>query len=63
MPIVQIDFLAGRTQEQKEAMMMKVTEAICETLNAPPDSVRIILHEHTTDEISIGGKTMKQLGR
>ena len=36
MPIVHIDFLEGRTKEQKEAMMKKVTAAISETLVVTP---------------------------
>ena len=63
MPIVHIDFLEGRTQEQKEAMMKKVTEAICDTLIVEPEKVRIVLNEKSTDEISVGGIPMTKLGR
>ncbi|MBN1276814.1 MAG: 2-hydroxymuconate tautomerase family protein [Deltaproteobacteria bacterium] len=63
MPIIHIDFLEGRTQEQKEAMMKKVTEAICETLAVEPEKVRIILSEKSTDDISVGGVTLTKLRR
>ncbi|MEA2040818.1 MAG: 2-hydroxymuconate tautomerase [Thermodesulfobacteriota bacterium] len=61
MPIVHIDFLAGRTQEQKEAMMKKVTAAISETLVVTPEKVRIVLNERSSDDISVGGVTMTKL--
>ncbi len=45
MPIVQIELLEGRTVEQKRALVKEVTDAICRTVNAPPEAVRIILRE------------------
>jgi 4-oxalocrotonate tautomerase len=61
MPIVHIYYLEGRSQDQKEACMKKVTEAICETLIAPPENVRIVMHEKPLNEISVGGVTMEKL--
>jgi 4-oxalocrotonate tautomerase len=61
MPLAHIYFLEGRNQDQKEAMMQKVTEAICETLVAPPENVRVLLHEQSTDSISVGGETMTKI--
>ncbi|HOP47563.1 MAG TPA: 2-hydroxymuconate tautomerase [Desulfobacteraceae bacterium] len=61
MPIVHIYFLEGRTQEKKENLMKKVTEAICDTLDVEPERVRIILSEKTTDDISVGGVTLTKL--
>ena len=43
MPIVQMEILKGRTVEQKRAMVKEVTDAICRTLNAPPEAVSIII--------------------
>ncbi len=61
MPIVHIDFLEGRTKEQKEAMMKKVTAAISETLVVTPEKVRIVLNELSSDDFSVGGVTMTKL--
>jgi len=61
MPIVHIYFLEGRTHEQKETMMKKVTEAICDTLAVEPEKVRIVLNEKSTDDYSVGGISFTKL--
>lgn len=55
MPNVVIDFLEGRSLEQKRAMVKKVTEALVETLNCQPEAVQIVIHEVSTDQIANGG--------
>lgn len=55
MPIVEITLLEGRTFAQKEKLVTKVTEAIVESLDAPLDSVRIILREVPAYHFAAGG--------
>jgi len=55
MPNVVIDFLAGRSIEQKREMAKRVTQAIVETINCPPEAVQIIMHEISTEQIANGG--------
>ncbi|OCF93681.1 4-oxalocrotonate tautomerase [Gilliamella sp. wkB7] len=55
MPNVVIDFLEGRTVEQKREMAKRVTVAIAETLNCKPEAVQIIMHEISKDQIANGG--------
>lgn len=55
MPIVQIDMLEGRTVEQKRTLVRRVTEAIVESLNCAPDTVRIVLREMKPEHLGIGG--------
>jgi 4-oxalocrotonate tautomerase len=43
MPIVQIHMIEGRSEEQKRALVRKVTDAICETANCPPEAVNVII--------------------
>jgi 4-oxalocrotonate tautomerase len=43
MPIVQIHMIEGRSEEQKRALVRKVTDAICETANCPPEAVKVII--------------------
>jgi len=45
MPVVQIDMIEGRSEEQKRALAKKVTEAIVETAKCPPESVTIVIRE------------------
>lgn len=55
MPIVQIELLEGRTVEQKRALVKEVTNAICKTLNAPPEAVRIILRDMKFENFANAG--------
>ena len=55
MPNVVIDFLEGRTIEQKREMAKRVTDAIVQTLNCKPEAVQIIMHEVSKDQIANGG--------
>lgn len=63
MPIVTVNMLEGRTDEQKTALIKEVTEAICHSIDAPVASVRVIINEMTNTQFGIGGKTAKELGR
>lgn len=55
MPNVVIDFLEGRSLDQKRAMAKRVTEALVETLNCKPEAVQIVIHEISKDQIANGG--------
>ncbi len=63
MPIAQIHLLEGRSDEQKEALIEEVTSAIMKTLDAPQQSVRVILTEMPKQHFGIGGQSAKKLGR
>ena len=56
MPNVTIDFLEGRTIEQKREMATRVTDAIVQTLNCKPEAVQIIMHELSKDQLANGGE-------
>jgi 4-oxalocrotonate tautomerase len=55
MPIVQIHLLKGRTVEQKRALVKRVTEAVSETVNAPPEAVEVIISEMERENFSRAG--------
>jgi 4-oxalocrotonate tautomerase len=55
MPIVQIHLLEGRDNEKKRQLVAEVTKAICSTLGAPPEKVRIILSEMADNHYAVGG--------
>ena len=63
MPIAQIHVIEGRTDEQKEHLIAKMTQAIVEALDAPEQSVRIIITEVPKQHFGIAGKSAKSLGR
>ncbi len=55
MPIIEITLIEGRTQDQKQALAKKVTDAVEESLGAPRDTVRIILREVPKHHFAVGG--------
>jgi len=57
MPIVDITMLEGRSDEKKKAMMRAVTDAIEQSLDAPRESIRIMLREVPAKHFAVAGKT------
>ena len=55
MPIVIVNIKEGRTLEQKRAMVAKMTEVLCETMDVTPPSVRIIINEMKNENFAKGG--------
>ncbi len=63
MPFAQIHLLEGRTEEQKRAVIEKVTRALVEALDAPIDTVRVLITEVPKANWGIGGVSAKDRGR
>lgn len=55
MPIVQIHLFEGRSLEQKRDLVRKVTKAVCESINTPPEAVKIILSDMKRSDYAEGG--------
>jgi 4-oxalocrotonate tautomerase len=45
MPYVTVKMLAGRTVEQKRALIEKVTAAVSESVDAPKENVTVFIEE------------------
>ena len=58
MPTIQIDMIAGRTLDQKREMVKKVTEAVVQAIACPPESVNIIIHENSKEQLATAGKLL-----
>lgn len=63
MPIIQVNMLEGRTDDQKEKLVAELTQAVVVALEAPQESVRVMINEFPNTHFGVGGKTAKQLGR
>ena len=63
MPFAQIYLLEGRTEEQKLAVIQKVTQALQEALGAPKENVRVWIHDMPKENWGIAGVSAKDLGR
>jgi 4-oxalocrotonate tautomerase len=63
MPIAQLYILEGRDAQKKERLIAEVTGAISRALDAPPESVRVLIQEMPKAHFGIGGRSAEQLGR
>jgi 4-oxalocrotonate tautomerase len=63
MPIAHLYILEGRDDEKKERLIAEVTEAIHRAIDAPVDSVRVILTEMPKAHFGVGGQSAKKRGR
>lgn len=58
MPYVTVKMLEGRTEEQKRALVEKVTEAVAETTGAPKEKIVVFIEEMSKNHYAIGGKRL-----
>ncbi|PSJ46410.1 MULTISPECIES: 2-hydroxymuconate tautomerase [Zobellella] len=63
MPIVLVNMMEGRNDAQKEAVIEEVTAALVRALDAPRESVRVLINELPPQHFGIGGQSAKKLGR
>ena len=63
MPFAQIYMLEGRTEEQKKAVIEKVTQALVDAVDAPIASVCVWIQEVPKENWGISGVSAKELGR
>ena len=58
MPIVLIDWIEGRSLEQKREIVKQITEVICRVGEVDPQQVRIFFTEHPKQDYAIAGKLL-----
>ncbi|MBY4866885.1 4-oxalocrotonate tautomerase family protein [Burkholderia sp. Bp9017] len=63
MPVAHLYILEGRDDDKKERLIAEVTEAIHRSLDAPIESVRVIITEMPKAHFGIGGQSAKKRGR
>ena len=63
MPFAQIYMIEGRTEEQKRAVIEKVTAALHEAVGAPKEAIRVWIHDMPKENWGIAGVSAKDLGR
>lgn len=59
MPILNIALVAGRSNEQKEALIKEVTAACVKALGVGPETVRILLQDIATQDFGVAGESVK----
>jgi 4-oxalocrotonate tautomerase len=63
MPFAQIFLVEGRTEEQKRAVIEKVTQALTEAVGSPKENVRVWIMDVPKANWGIAGVSAKDLGR
>ncbi|MDQ0154352.1 2-hydroxymuconate tautomerase [Robertmurraya andreesenii] len=58
MPYVTVKMLEGRTEEQKKALVEKVTAAVTETTGAPVENVVVFIEEMKKNHYAVAGKRL-----
>lgn len=63
MPIAQIYLLEGRDPDKVERLIAEVTEAIHKAIDAPRESVRVVVIEMPKTHFGIAGQSARARGR
>jgi 4-oxalocrotonate tautomerase len=58
MPLIQINLAAGRTDDQKRALLQAVTDAVESSIGAPLESIRVWISEFEPTEYMAGGELL-----
>ncbi|MXZ07570.1 MAG: 2-hydroxymuconate tautomerase [Acidimicrobiia bacterium] len=61
MPIVTVNLLEGRSPEQIEGMIAAVSEALVRSLDAPIETVRVMVNELQPHGFGIAGRPAYQV--
>ncbi len=57
-PYVTVKMLEGRTEEQKQALVEKVTDAVVETTGATKEKVVVFIEDMPKNHYAVGGKRL-----
>ena len=58
MPLIQVNLAAGRTDEQKRALLTAITEAVESSIGAPRASIRVWISEFEPTEYMAAGELL-----
>lgn len=58
MPYVTVKMLEGRSEEQKKALVEKVTAAVAETTLAPKEKIVVFIEEMSKNHYAVAGKRL-----
>ncbi|SDH69274.1 4-oxalocrotonate tautomerase [Alteribacillus persepolensis] len=60
MPFIQVNILKGRSPEQKEKLIREMTNVAMDVLDAPEQSVRVMIQEMEPEHWGIAGESIKK---
>lgn len=56
MPIIQVNLIEGRSDAQKEKLIAALTDCAVQALDAPRESVRVLIYELPASHWGVAGK-------
>ncbi|MFT6045569.1 MAG: 4-oxalocrotonate tautomerase [Arenicella sp.] len=63
MPIIQVNMIEGRSDDQKEALIDAIATAVMDTIGAPEENIRVIINETEKRHWGIGKLPAQKAGR
>jgi 4-oxalocrotonate tautomerase len=60
MPFIQVYLLEGRSAEKKEKLIFELTETASKVLDAPKETVRVMIQEMPLEHWGIAGESVKK---
>ncbi|SER69393.1 4-oxalocrotonate tautomerase [Psychrobacillus sp. OK032] len=60
MPFIQITIAEGRDPEKKEKLIYEITETVSAVIDAPKESIRVLLTEVPTTHWGIAGQSISK---
>ena len=63
MPIIEVTLASGRPAEDIRELISAVTAAVCSAINAPRESVRVIVREIPPTHFAAGDVTLAERSR
>ena len=61
MPFVNIKIIKEHSQERKDEISRRVTDAISEVTGLPRDAIWVVFDDVTTEDWFVGGRTVKSI--
>ena len=63
MPLVHVQMMEGRTEDQKEALIKAVAKAVMQSIGAPEENIRVLISEYPKSHWGIGTVPAHKAGR
>lgn len=63
MPVIRVAMFLGRTDEQKERLALRITQAFVEEAQGTPESVHVLFEEIARSDWAVAGKLASQRDR
>lgn len=60
MPIIQVNLIEGRTNEQKKLLAQRITDSVVEVFGSKKEAVRVLFHEMGPYDFCVGGVPMAE---